>query len=437
MAEAAEAVARLRLDATGFDKQANASFREFSKQLTSVKDATDAAMRGAEALQKVFVKTLGGTIAIGAASALGDAMRDVGAKIGAAGQIAADAQAGIKGLAQSFEEGAARAEKLNAAAAGVAKSLEELKNSSPVNAAIFRAFGGEGTLTALQDSLRGAADAEALGGALAARNRARQTAGMTPEQVKEFDRQAARQAQLDAAGRLGPDFRDKAKKALEETFALEDAAAAQAKQDASEKTAQEQERKYLTDLAKAEMDASQFERLQKEQKARETGAAQEKYLKNQYDQARKASRRDDENTRNYYNLVQQTDQTSRNLRQKQDEFAAGGLAASRRGQQFLDDARERQAELNRIDNFKFAEEQVQAYVDRMRTRGRGQSNEDFERYSNLADDAARQAARRDLSRQQAARENPSMRDQATEALHEIRNLLDANLRDLKTFAHVS
>ena len=103
MAEAAEAVARLRLDATGFDKQANASFREFSKQLTSVKDATDAAMRGAEALQKVFVKTLGGTIAIGAASALSDAMRDVGSKIGSAAQIAAERPSHLEIEALLFE----------------------------------------------------------------------------------------------------------------------------------------------------------------------------------------------------------------------------------------------------------------------------------------------------------------------------------------------
>jgi hypothetical protein len=219
MAEAAEAVARLRLDATGFDKQANSSFREFSKQLTSVKDATDAAMRGAEALQKVFVKTLGGTIAIGAASALSDAMRDVGSKIGSAAQIAADAQNGIKGLAQSFEEGAARAEKLNAAAAGVAKSLEELQNASPVNAAIFRIFGGADVLENLQGSLRDAAESEMAMGAVNALRRSR----MSPEQVRDFDLQAARQSQLDAASKItNEERRRRTVQALRERFASED-----------------------------------------------------------------------------------------------------------------------------------------------------------------------------------------------------------------------
>jgi hypothetical protein len=223
MAEAAEAVARLRLDATGFDKQANASFREFSKQLTSVKDATDVAMRGAEALQKVFVKSLGGTIAIGAANALGDAMRDVGAKIGSAGQLAADAQAGMKGLAQSFEEGAARAEKLNAAAAGVAKTLEELKNSSPVQAAIFKAFGGEQTLNNLQESIRGAADAEMMAGAIQAKDRARKTAGMSPEQLRGFDLELKRNAERAQARRIADlGVRTRTLAALDERYATED-----------------------------------------------------------------------------------------------------------------------------------------------------------------------------------------------------------------------
>ena len=223
MADAAEAVARLRLDASGFDKQANASFREFSKQLTSVKDATDAAMRGAEALQKVFVRSLGGTIAIGAASALGDAMRDVGAKIGSAAQAAMDASVGMKGMAQSFEEGAARAEKLNAAADGIVKSLNELKNASPVNAAIFRVFGGEKVLSDLEQATRFEAEAQMTTGAVNAARRARATAGMSPEQIRDYDLQAARKAQLDAARRIQDEgMRNRTVRALQDRFATED-----------------------------------------------------------------------------------------------------------------------------------------------------------------------------------------------------------------------
>lgn len=160
----AAATARLALDASGFNKQANASFREFSKQLTSVKDGTDVAMRGAEALQKVFVKSLGGTIAIGAASALGDAMRDVGNQIGSAGSFAMEAMSGLNGLAGSMEEGANRGAKLAAAADSVRKTLEDLKNSSPIQAGIFNLLGGDQVLQDLESSQRGLAGQELLTG---------------------------------------------------------------------------------------------------------------------------------------------------------------------------------------------------------------------------------------------------------------------------------
>jgi len=434
---AAEAVARLRLDATGFDKQANASFREFSKQLTSVKDATDAAMRGAEALQKVFVKSLGGTIAIGAANALGDAMRDVGSKIGAAGQIAADAQAGIKGLAGSFEEGAARAEKLNAAAVGVAKTLEELKNSSPVQAAIFKVFGGEKTLSDLQDSLRGAAEAETMVGAQRGRDRARTISGMTPEQVREFDRQAVRQAQLDAAGRLGPDFRDKTIQFLQEQFAAEDAAAEAAKQKVATENQKREDEKYQRQLSMAEQDAAKYEREQREKKEAQIAADQQAYMEKQYAAAKRASERDDAATRAYYTYIQQADSQRSKITQAQSEIGAKGLTASRRGEQILDQARKNQEEQNRLDDYKFADEQVNEFVNRMRKRGSGQSYEDYERYSGMSDDDARMAARRQMAEEQAARENPSMRDQAAAKLDEIKTLLQSNFDSLKTYAHVT
>jgi len=158
------ATARLALDASGFDKQANASFREFSKQLTSVKDATDVAMRGAEALQKVFVKSIGGTIAIGAASALGDAMRDVGNRIGEAGNVASQAIAGLSGVAGSMEEAATRAATLASSADSARKSLEEMRNANPIQQGIFKLFGGDRVLQDLEESLRGLSGQELLSG---------------------------------------------------------------------------------------------------------------------------------------------------------------------------------------------------------------------------------------------------------------------------------
>ena len=47
------------------------------------------------------------------------------------------------------------------------------------------------------------------------------------------------------------------------------------------------------------------------------------------------------------------------------------------------------------------------------------------------------AARRQMAEEQAARENPSMRDQAAAKLDEIKSLLQSNFDSLKTYAHVT
>lgn len=249
MSATAEAVAKLSLDATGFDKQANASFREFSKQLTSVKDATDVAMRGAEALQKVFVKSLGGTLVTGAAYALSDAMRDVGVKMSASGQQAMDAQSGIKGLASSFQEAAARAEKFNAAAQNVSKTIDEI-NTNMLQKAVYSAAnlydkmfqGGSGNILGdLEQSLRGAAEAELMGGSINAANRAKAIANMSPEQVRAYDLQQSRNAEMAAARRLSPDFRERTIKSLQDRYAAEDAATSRAAQNAADVAAAKSE----------------------------------------------------------------------------------------------------------------------------------------------------------------------------------------------------
>ena len=131
MAASAEAVARLSLDAKGFDNQARSSFREFSKQLTTVKDGTDAAMRGAEALQKVFIKSLFGTAVIGAANILADVIRDVGNNLFTAGQAAQQALDKFNSLGEagSLEESAAQAQILSNAISSVKAELTNIEST--------------------------------------------------------------------------------------------------------------------------------------------------------------------------------------------------------------------------------------------------------------------------------------------------------------------
>lgn len=224
------ATARLALDASGFDKQANASFREFSKQLTSVKDATDVAMRGAEALQKVFVKSLGGTIAIGAANALGDAMRDIGSRIGTAADAVGQASAGMTGFSGSLEEAAARAQTLSSASAEVTKALTELSNANPIMSGIFKLFGGKEVLKDLEETTKGLAGLELLtglqqGNRAARRLQAAGPEGQEAEQQRMADEKARRDLQSSAAFR-GADAgtRQKIMVEFEQKLALRDAA---------------------------------------------------------------------------------------------------------------------------------------------------------------------------------------------------------------------
>lgn len=119
------------------------------------------------------------------------------------------------------------------------------------------------------------------------------------------------------------------------------------------------------------------------------------------------------------------------------DIAGRGLASSRRGSQYLDQARRNQANSNRTDNYKFNEEQVQKYVDRMQQRGNGQSDKDFERYKNMTPDQARETARRDLAKQQAQKENPSDREKAANDLKGYLEKVDSLLTQLTQYAHVT
>lgn len=227
------ATARLALDASGFDKQANASFREFSKQLTSVKDATDVAMRGAEALQKVFVKSLGGTIAIGAANALGDAMRDIGNTVGLATDAVNQAAISMTGYSGSLEEAAARAQTLASSTAQVRKSIEELAKPFTVKGtifALFERFEGRNVLQDLEETTKGLAGLELLtglqqGNRAARRLQAAGPEGQEDEQQRMADEKARRDLQSSAAFR-GADAgtRQKIMVEFEQKLALRDAA---------------------------------------------------------------------------------------------------------------------------------------------------------------------------------------------------------------------
>ena len=268
---ASSATARLSLDASGFDKQANASFREFSKQLYGVKDSTDMALKGAEMLQKMFVKSLGAGIAIGAAAALSEAMRDVGRQIGEVATSATRLTESTSGIASGFSEGISRAQKFATEADNVGKAMEALKNSSPINSAIFKLFGGDKALQELQDSLRNLATAE-LGAGLkqgAKNSRGRlEAASKGKTALAEFDRKAANEQEMSSL-KASPGYKAASsdqKKQMEENLRItqENAKAIEAelKSQETNKKIQEFLASQAEKRAAAELEAADAQRSQ-------------------------------------------------------------------------------------------------------------------------------------------------------------------------------
>jgi hypothetical protein len=183
-------------------------------------------------------------------------------------------------------------------------------------------------------------------------------------------------------------------------------------------------------------EADRIAKLQ-EDRAAQKEADQQAYYRKQGKEQSDYSARQDKQTALYSKTSAEYMDAYMAKNAVENRIAGESLSASREGQLILNAAQKRQANQNRIDNYKFQQEQVQKYVDKMQTRGSGQSAEQFERYSNMTPDQARKAAREDLAKQQAAETNPSMRDKANTTLEGYLKNVDALLNQLTQYAHVT
>jgi len=183
-------------------------------------------------------------------------------------------------------------------------------------------------------------------------------------------------------------------------------------------------------------EADRIAKLQ-EDRAAQKEADQQAYYKKQGKEQNDLSARQDRQAALYSKTSAEYMDAYMATNAVENKIAGESLSASREGQLILNAAQKRQANQNRIDNYKFQQEQVQKYVDKMQTRGSGQSAEQFERYSNMTPDQARKAAREDLAKQQAAENDPSMRDQAATHLAGYLKNVDALLNQLTQYAHVT
>jgi len=468
------ATARLELDARGFDKQANASFREFSKQLTTVKDGTDAAMRGAEALQKVFIKSLGGVAVIGAANLMADAVRDIGHQLTQAATAAEQANQKLSQLGeiQGIQMGTAAATALQQSLQKTNETLAGMQGNLLQNL-VANITGAKDAMSDLAESTQSQIDLTLRLAAAEEARRAKERAGMSDEQrqraeleaslarenqnllgqIKDPGQRAAAQASLDqaTASKLG-DF-DATRQNAEN---LKAAAAATAAQDAARK-------RSMSDF---QLQIDQKSRDVQRQSARDLEKAMEKLRINAQLVELRGERVD---------LGKEMSAAQAEKALVQSQIQGNSLPASRAGQQALDGARRRQGEANRRDNFQFGQEQVRARQAALNDEAKARANElralqrvvteessaatdrtgkkltdridELQKSGSLdffgqAKNFTERDALRRIADEQAAREMPSLRDQAStdlagveSRLQELKDALDQNLKEIQSYSH--
>lgn len=475
------ATARLELDARGFDKQANASFREFSKQLTSVKDATDLAMRGAEALQKTLVKSLAGTAAIGAATVLSDAIRDVGARLNDAAEGARQAGEKINqlGRLQGLQQGTEAATALQQSLQKTSETLAAIE-SSPLQNFVASVSGAKDTMQQLSEATQREIDLTLQLAAAAEKRRAAERGGMTDGERQRADLQSSldREASRTLAQIKDPNLRAKAQADLTAANAAKLADFDKKQAEAESKKTDEatlRAEKDATDSAdakrKRDMDEFQSELDRKSEKTTRDSA---RWLEDALSKLQLNAKLVELNAEK----LDLKGQEAAAQKEKQDiQSAAEGqsLSASRQGQQFLKTAQRRRAEANRRDNFKFNQEMASNRAAAMTSQSAAMANELMalrqlaaQEGSNATDRTGRTIgdrireiersgmvdpsfgakrfsisdAQKRMADEQAARDDRSMREQFTtdmsgveDKLKDIREQLAKTLDEIANYSH--
>ena len=184
-------------------QKTRAAIRGLQSTLAGAKDGTDAVISSAKALQIALVKSVAGTAIVTGAGVLGDAVRDVGNRIGAAADESARATRNFSGFATSIQEGIKRQDEFAASAENTRKALEGLRDANLVQSIIFRASGGEKVLKDLEERAIAISRLEFGVAAQTERITAEKQAGMSPEQIEADKRAKEEKRRLDEARRRG------------------------------------------------------------------------------------------------------------------------------------------------------------------------------------------------------------------------------------------
>ena len=418
------------------------ALRGLSEALDSTGNSAQMASQAANVLSEKFVRGLGGVAVVGAVKIVADQISNMAEIIGQVGEKAAKAIDQLQAMSDpsNFQEAVSQSASLKQTMGEINEEILKIEKN-PLRNFISQITGAKEEMQKLSETMKRVSETNVAFGAMRGEKRALDTMGMTSEQVKQYDLSQKRNQQIEEASKLSPGLREQAVESLKKTFELEDQNARNQAENKSTMTGEQAAMALGTQFDNDRLDyqrkeADRIAKLQ-EDRAAQKEADQQAYYRKQGKEQSDYSARQDKQTALYSKTSAEYMDAYMAKNAVENKIAGESLSASREGQLILNAAQKRQANQNRIDNYKFQQEQVQKYVDKMQTRGSGQSAEQFERYSNMTPDQARKAAREDLAKQQAAETNPSMRDQAATTLADYLKNVDALLNQLTQYAHVT
>ena len=418
------------------------ALRGLSEALDSTGNSAQMASQAANVLSEKFVRGLGGAAVVGAVKIVADQINNMAEIIGQVGEKAAKAIDQLQAMSDpsNFQEAVSQSASLKQTMGEINEEILKIEKN-PLRNFISQITGAKEEMQKLAETMKRVSETNVAFGAMRGEKRALDTMGMTPEQVKQYDLSQKRNQQIEEASKLSPGLREQAVDSLKKTFELEDQNARNQAENKATMTGEQAAMALGTQFDNNRLDyqrkeADRIAKLQ-EDRAAQAEADQKAYYRKQGKEQSDYSARQDKQAALYSKTSAEYMDAYMAKNAVENRIAGESLSASREGQLILNAAQKRQANQNRIDNYKFQQEQVQKYVDKMQTRGSGQSAEQFERYSNMTPDQARKAAREDLAKQQAAENDPSMRDKANTTLEGYLKNVDALLNQLTQYAHVT
>lgn len=472
--------------------------------LDGATSSADFATKAADVLADKFVRGIGGAAVVGATKLVTDQMDKVGEAVRASAESAKSAIDSFEkmGSAINFSDAMSKTSGLSSSIVEIQKNLDKVRMNH-ITEFISDITGATKAMQGLANSLQiTVSNTIALG--LAEENRRQASRqGLNPSQLAQLDvsqKYQDRLAQIESMPE--GEAKESAKSSLYDMHArdrnaLLDAQAKAAALEAAKKAEQESNASYsdmqrlsgLAPMSAQKLAARQeqerallpltsvnpdFKSLEAKhlkertdneiaQKIYDAGQAdlvQEKRggpmmtreaLKNKIkdDEIKAAHKKDDDYIAAQEKAAKARDAFDQEQQQKYDfnkqirESAFQSAGASQANKVIQDNANKIQARQNRLDNFKFDQEQIQKKADSMFQPGNKDSVDQATMDKNLSDADKRQMARNQTAEDIAKGNNPSEREKADKAaegnktLTDILSELKNNLTTMREYAHVS